>query len=100
MADKGAKGESEAAFAKRIDPKKEHLTPEQKQFIQRVEMEQWKKNMQKLRGRNILTGLAIGAMVIGIDSYTFYSVSQERIMDEIDKEASVAQMNREKTASN
>lgn len=66
MADKGARGESEAAFAKRIDPKKDHLTPEQKQFIQRVETEQWKKNMQKLRGRNILTGLAIGAMVIGI----------------------------------
>lgn len=52
-------------------------------------MAQWKKKTDKLRGRNVATGLAIGAVVLGIYGYTFYSVSQEKIMDEIDEEAKV-----------
>ncbi|XP_051770126.1 cytochrome c oxidase assembly factor 3 homolog, mitochondrial [Chanodichthys erythropterus] len=89
MADKSSQGDSkpEAQFAKRIDPAKEDLTKEQLQFIRQVELAQWKKNTGKLRGRNVATGLAIGAVVLGIYGYTFYSVSQEKIMDEIDEEA-------------
>ncbi|KAJ8379031.1 hypothetical protein AAFF_G00232000 [Aldrovandia affinis] len=100
MADKGTKEEPGAAFAKRIDPTKEPLTTEQIQFIRRVELEQWKKNTQKLRGRNVATGLAIGALVLGIYGYTFYSVSQEKIMDELDEEAKVARTRATKTAAN
>uniref|UniRef100_A0A3B5PQ46 Cytochrome c oxidase assembly factor 3 n=1 Tax=Xiphophorus maculatus TaxID=8083 RepID=A0A3B5PQ46_XIPMA len=51
-----------------------------------IRKEHYKKT-SKLRTRNIVTGLAMGALVLGIYGYTFYSVSQERIMDEIDEEA-------------
>ncbi|XP_076856871.1 cytochrome c oxidase assembly factor 3 homolog, mitochondrial [Brachyhypopomus gauderio] len=90
MADKEGKASSEGEFAKRIDPAKDNLTQEQLKYIRRVELDQWKKKSQKLRGRNIITGLAIGAVVMGIYGYTFFSVSQEKIMDEIDQEAKVA----------
>uniref|UniRef100_A0A0E9XH29 Cytochrome c oxidase assembly factor 3 n=1 Tax=Anguilla anguilla TaxID=7936 RepID=A0A0E9XH29_ANGAN len=100
MADKGLKGEPEAEFAKRIDPAKEPLTAEQVQFIRKVELERWKKNALKLRSRNVVTGLAIGALVMGIYGYTFYSVSQEKIMDELDEEAKVARTRAPKTATN
>ncbi|KAG7492313.1 hypothetical protein MATL_G00013670 [Megalops atlanticus] len=100
MADKEVKGESEAAFAKRIDPTKEPLSEQQIQFIRRVELEQWKRKTQKLRGRNVATGLAIGALVMGIYGYTFYSVSQEKIMDELDEEAKAARTRAPKTAAN
>ncbi|KAL2078653.1 hypothetical protein ACEWY4_026338 [Coilia grayii] len=83
MAEKDTNGE----FAKRIDPTKEGLSREQLKYIQQVELEQWKKRSQRLRGRNVVTGLAIGAIVMGIYGYTFYSVRQEKIMDEIDEEA-------------
>ncbi|XP_056102027.1 cytochrome c oxidase assembly factor 3 homolog, mitochondrial [Rhinichthys klamathensis goyatoka] len=89
MADKSSQGDlkPEAQFAKRIYPAKEELTREQLQFIRQVELAQWKKKAGQLRGRNVATGLAIGAVVLGIYGYTFYSVSQEKIMDEIDEEA-------------
>ncbi|XP_056626714.1 cytochrome c oxidase assembly factor 3 homolog, mitochondrial [Triplophysa dalaica] len=89
MADKSRQGDSEAQFAKRINPAKDELSREQFQFIRRVELAQWKKKTEKLRGRNVATGLAIGAVVLGIYGYTFYSVSQEKVMDEIDQEARV-----------
>lgn len=68
MADKIPKQESEPAFAKRIvDPLKEDsLSREQVYFIKQVELAQWKKKTQQLRGRNVATGLAIGAIVMGI----------------------------------
>ena len=66
MADKTPKEQSEAAFAKRIDPTKEDLSNEQTYFIRQVELAQWKKKTSHLRGRNVATGLAIGAMVMGI----------------------------------
>ncbi|XP_036429216.1 cytochrome c oxidase assembly factor 3 homolog, mitochondrial [Colossoma macropomum] len=90
MADKEGKAAGQPEFAKRIDPAKESLSREQLQFIRQAELAQWKKRSQKLRGRNIITGLAIGAAVMGIYGYTFYSVSQERIMDELDEEAKAA----------
>ncbi|KAJ8284479.1 hypothetical protein COCON_G00033290 [Conger conger] len=100
MADKGLKGEPHAEFARRIDPAKEPLTAQEIHFIRKVELEHWKKNVQKLRGRNVVTGLAIGALVMGIYGYTFYSVSQEKIMDELDEEAKLARTRVPKTAAN
>ncbi|XP_073684413.1 cytochrome c oxidase assembly factor 3 homolog, mitochondrial [Garra rufa] len=102
MADKRSQGEPkpEAQFAKRIDPAKAELTREQLQFIRQVELAQWKKKSAKLRGRNVATGLAIGAVVLGIYGYTFYSVSQERIMDEIDEEAKAVKLQTPKTGAN
>ncbi|XP_071319253.1 cytochrome c oxidase assembly factor 3 homolog, mitochondrial [Trachinotus anak] len=99
MADKTPK-ESDAPFAKRIDPTKEGLSQEQMYFIKQVERTQWKKKTQMLRGRNTVTGLAIGALVLGIYGYTFYSVSQEKIMDEIDEEAKRARMQGPRTGAN
>ncbi|XP_030631181.1 cytochrome c oxidase assembly factor 3 homolog, mitochondrial [Chanos chanos] len=100
MADSGSKGGPEAKYAKRIDPTKEDLSREQLQFIRQVELAQWKKKTEKLRGRNVVTGLLIGAVVLGIYGYTFYSVSQERIMDEIDEEAKNARIRGSKTGAN
>lgn len=65
MADKTPR-ESGDRFATRIDPSKEALSPQQMHFIRQVELQQWKKKTQKLRTRNAVTGLAIGALVLGI----------------------------------
>lgn len=65
MADKTPK-ESKAPFATRIDPTKDGLSQEQINFIRQVELQQWQKKTQKLRTRNVVTGLAIGALVMGI----------------------------------
>ncbi|XP_008285752.1 cytochrome c oxidase assembly factor 3 homolog, mitochondrial [Stegastes partitus] len=99
MADK-APQKSDAPFASRLDPTKEGLSKEQLHFIRQVELEQWKKKTAKLRTRNVVTGLAIGALVLGIYGYTFYSVSQERIMDELDEEAKRARLQGPKTGAN
>ncbi|XP_065108635.1 cytochrome C oxidase assembly factor 3b [Paramisgurnus dabryanus] len=67
-----------------------HLTVAQKQLIKRqMELEHWTKHSKQLRNRNVFTGLAIGAFVVGLFSYTILSVKQERIMDEIDDEAKI-----------
>lgn len=66
MADQEGKGKPEGDFARRIDPTKENLTREQLHFIRQAELAQWKKKSQKLRTRNVITGLAIGALVMGI----------------------------------
>lgn len=99
MADKKPNA-SEAPYAKRIDPIKEGLSQEQINFIRQVELETWKKKTQQLRTRNVVTGLVIGALVVGIYGYTFYSVSQERIMDEIDEEAKKARTQTSKNGAN
>lgn len=65
MADKTPK-ESNAPFATRIDPTKEGLSRDQLHYIRQIELEQWKRKTQKLRTRNVVTGLAIGALVLGI----------------------------------
>ncbi|XP_037610791.1 cytochrome c oxidase assembly factor 3 homolog, mitochondrial [Sebastes umbrosus] len=100
MADDKTPKQPAARVATRIDPVKEGLSREQIHFIRHVELEQWKKKTQQLRARNVVTGLAIGAMVIGIYGYTFYSVSQERIMDEMDEEAKRAKLQGPKTGAN
>ncbi|CAL8304173.1 unnamed protein product [Lota lota] len=99
MADKTPK-ESTAPFATRIDPMKDGLSNEHIHFIRQVELQQWKKKIQTLRTRNVVTGLTIGAIVLGIYGYTFYSVSQERIMDDLDQEAKLAKLREPKTGAN
>ncbi|XP_073464485.1 cytochrome c oxidase assembly factor 3 homolog, mitochondrial [Aquarana catesbeiana] len=89
---------SEPKYAQRIDPKK--LTPEQLEYIRRKEMAQWAKRSGKLRSRNIITGLAIGGIVLGIYGYTFFSVSQEKFLDELEEEAKVARARYPKTSAN
>ncbi|KAM9425944.1 cytochrome c oxidase assembly factor 3 homolog, mitochondrial [Pholidichthys leucotaenia] len=100
MADKTPNQKPDSPFASRIDPTKEKLTKEQMHFIRQAEMEQWKKRTPRLRTRNVVTGVAIGALVLGIYGYTFYSVSQERIMDEIDEEVRHARLQGPKTGAN
>ncbi|XP_052023957.1 cytochrome c oxidase assembly factor 3 homolog, mitochondrial-like [Apodemus sylvaticus] len=79
-----------APFAQRIDPSREKLTPAQLQFIRQVQLAQWQKTLPQRRTRNIMTGLGIGALVLAIYGYTFYSVAQERFLDELEDEAKVA----------
>ncbi|CAD7667093.1 unnamed protein product [Nyctereutes procyonoides] len=80
----------QAPVAQRIDPTREKLTPAQLQFMRQVELAQWQKRLPQRRTRNILTGLGIGAVVLAIYGYTFYSVSQERFLDELEDEAKAA----------
>ncbi|XP_034414154.1 cytochrome c oxidase assembly factor 3 homolog, mitochondrial isoform X2 [Cyclopterus lumpus] len=65
MADKTPQ-EPGARFATRIEPTKEDISRGQMHFMRHVELEQWKKKTQKLRTRNVVTGIAIGALVMGI----------------------------------
>ncbi|KAM6107927.1 cytochrome c oxidase assembly factor 3 homolog, mitochondrial [Pterocles gutturalis] len=82
----------EAAFARRIDPAREPgLSPQQRQLMAQVERAQRQRALQRrLRGRNTLLALGIGAVALGIYGYTFYSVSQERFLDELEQEAAAA----------
>ncbi|XP_044154052.1 cytochrome c oxidase assembly factor 3 homolog, mitochondrial [Bufo gargarizans] len=75
----------------------EKLTREQ---IRSREMAYWAKNSGRLRTRNIFTGLAIGGIVLGIYGYTFFSVSQEKFLDELEDEAKVVRANYPKTSAN
>ncbi|XP_053415412.1 cytochrome c oxidase assembly factor 3 homolog, mitochondrial-like [Nycticebus coucang] len=79
-----------APFAQGIDPTQEKLTPAQLQFMRQVQLAQWQKTLPQRRTRNIVTGLGIGALVLAIYGYTFYSVSQERFLNELEDEAKAA----------
>ncbi|TKS89536.1 Cytochrome c oxidase assembly factor 3 -like protein, mitochondrial [Collichthys lucidus] len=96
MADKNP-SESDARFATRIDPAKEGLTKEQLDLVKRLEHEQWKKKIHTLRTRNVVTGLAIGALVLGICILT---MRKERVIDEMDEEAKRARLQGPKTGAN
>ncbi|XP_043085321.1 cytochrome c oxidase assembly factor 3 homolog, mitochondrial [Puntigrus tetrazona] len=77
------------------------LSPAQKQALKRQqELEHWKRHSKQLRSRNLITGLTIGAFVIGLFSYTILSVRQERVMGEIDDEAKVFIMKGPRTGAN
>ncbi|NXS61229.1 COA3 factor, partial [Brachypteracias leptosomus] len=58
----------EAAFARRIDPSREPgLSPGQRQLMAQVERAQRQRALQRrLRGRNVLLALGIGAVAFGI----------------------------------
>ncbi|XP_006869952.1 PREDICTED: cytochrome c oxidase assembly protein 3 homolog, mitochondrial-like [Chrysochloris asiatica] len=79
-----------APMAQCIDPAREKLTPAQLQFMQQVQLVQRQKTLPQRRTQNIVTGLGIGALVLGIYGYTFYSVSQKRFLDELEDEAKAA----------
>nr|XP_046185947.1 cytochrome c oxidase assembly factor 3 homolog, mitochondrial [Oncorhynchus gorbuscha] len=80
---------------------KEQLTAAQKQLLsKRQDLDYWKKNALKIRSRNRITGLAIGAFVIGMFSYTILSVKQERIMEDIDNEAKINYIRGPRTGTN
>ncbi|NWR80179.1 COA3 factor, partial [Centropus unirufus] len=82
----------EAAFAQRIDPEREPgLSPEQRRLMAQVELAQRQRVLQRrFRNRNALVAVAVGAVALGIYGYTFYSVSQERFLDELEQEAEAA----------
>ncbi|XP_007955933.1 cytochrome c oxidase assembly factor 3 homolog, mitochondrial [Orycteropus afer afer] len=86
-------------MAQRIDPTREKLTPAQLQFMRQVQLAQWQKTLPQRRTRNIVTGLSIGALVLAIYGYTFYSVSQERFLDELEDEAKAARARAQARAS-
>ncbi|XP_068775111.1 cytochrome c oxidase assembly factor 3 homolog, mitochondrial [Struthio camelus] len=92
MAARRGEAAAEAAVARRIDPAREPgLSPEQRRLMAEVERAQRQRALQRrLRGRNALLGIGIGAVVLGIYGYTFYSVSQERFLDELEQEAETA----------
>ncbi|XP_071378832.1 cytochrome C oxidase assembly factor 3b [Centroberyx affinis] len=90
MAEKGAEGAAEQS-----------LTAAEKQLPRRrQELDYWKRNAARLRSRNRLTGLAIGAFVVGMFSYTILSVRQERIMEEVDDEARIHIIRGPRTGAN
>ncbi|XP_046894515.1 cytochrome c oxidase assembly factor 3 homolog, mitochondrial-like [Hypomesus transpacificus] len=94
MAEKGSEGVGEVAA-------KTTLTEAQKQLNRRrQELDYWKKNSERIRGRNLFTGLAIGAFVIGMFSYTILSVKQERIMEDIDDESRINRIRGPRTGAN
>ncbi|KAM4534596.1 cytochrome C oxidase assembly factor 3b [Fundulus diaphanus] len=66
----------------------------------RQELEYLKKNAARIRSRNLLTGLGIGAFVVGIFSYTILSVKQERIVEELDEEARIHIIRGPRTGAN
>ncbi|XP_050651529.1 cytochrome c oxidase assembly factor 3 homolog, mitochondrial-like [Macaca thibetana thibetana] len=80
----------EAPFAQLIDPTREKQTPEQLHSMPRTQLAQWQEVLQRRQTRNIVTCLGIGALVLAIYGYTFYSISQERFLDELEDEAKVA----------
>ncbi|XP_043910622.1 cytochrome c oxidase assembly factor 3 homolog, mitochondrial [Protopterus annectens] len=100
MADKVPEGTRSSSYAKRVDPKRDALSSEQTEFMRKMELAQWQKNLSKRQGRNVITGLIIGAVVVGIYGYTFYSVSQEKFMDELEEEAKSARARLPKTSAN
>ncbi|XP_033026772.1 uncharacterized protein LOC117059270 [Lacerta agilis] len=51
-----------------------------------------------LKVRNALTALGIGAVVVGIYAYTIHSISQERFLDELERDAEVMQARRAKAS--
>ncbi|KAH0515378.1 Cytochrome c oxidase assembly factor 3-like protein, mitochondrial [Microtus ochrogaster] len=85
----GAK-DGNAPFAQCIDPSRDKLTPAQVQFMRQVQLAQWQKTLPQRWTRNIVTGLGIGVVVLAIYGYTFYSVAQERFLDELEDEAKAA----------
>ncbi|XP_077315642.1 cytochrome c oxidase assembly factor 3 homolog, mitochondrial [Lithobates pipiens] len=88
---------TEPKYAQRIDPKTP--TREQLEHYRRKQMAEWEKRSGKIRSRNIITGLAIGAIAVGIYGYTFFSVPQEHFLDDLEEEAKAARARYPKTSA-
>ncbi|XP_049646468.1 cytochrome c oxidase assembly factor 3 homolog, mitochondrial-like [Suncus etruscus] len=76
--------------AQRMDPNRDKLMPQQLHFMQQAQLAQWQKQLPQRQARNIVTGFGIGTLVLSIYGYTFYSVSQERFLDDLEDEAKAA----------
>lgn len=48
------------------------------------------RELQKLRQRNVRTGLMLGAGVLGIYLYTIFAVRQEKFLDDFDEPATTS----------
>ncbi|NP_001191179.2 cytochrome C oxidase assembly factor 3b [Danio rerio] len=95
----GKRMEAKTRDACSAEPKS--LTPLQKQMLKRQqELEYWKLHSKQVRRCNLITGLTIGAFVVGLFSYTILSVKQEKIIDEIDEEAKTFIMKGPRTGAN
>ncbi|XP_019361210.1 PREDICTED: cytochrome c oxidase assembly factor 3 homolog, mitochondrial isoform X1 [Gavialis gangeticus] len=94
-------GPREDGVAKQIDPARDPgLSAEQRRLVQNVEHAHQQRVMQRrLRGRNVLLALGIGSITLGIYAYTFYSVSQERVLDDLEEEAAAARARAAKSAT-
>ncbi|XP_057673646.1 cytochrome c oxidase assembly factor 3 homolog, mitochondrial [Corythoichthys intestinalis] len=80
---------------------KQRLTAAETQLLRRrQELDYWKKYAARIRSRNLVTGLCIGAFVVGMFGYTILSVKQERILDEIDDEARIHIISGPRTGAN
>ncbi|XP_075888455.1 cytochrome C oxidase assembly factor 3b [Nelusetta ayraudi] len=91
MAESGVKGDAGVAAQ----------TAAEKQLLRRrQELDYWQRNAARLRRRNLVTGLAIGAFVVGMFSYTILSVKQERILEELDDEAKIQIIRGPRTGAN
>ncbi|XP_066442020.1 cytochrome c oxidase assembly factor 3 homolog, mitochondrial [Eleutherodactylus coqui] len=106
-----------------VEAKPEDFTQEQIAQIQRERAKYWVENAARLKKRNLLTGLAIGSsskrgaralrsvasrgipLVTFLtfphsDGYTFYSMPQEKFLDELENEAKEARVYYSKTSAN
>ncbi|XP_058509777.1 cytochrome c oxidase assembly factor 3 homolog, mitochondrial [Solea solea] len=73
---------------------------EKQQLLRRQQLELWKTNASRLRRRNILTGLTIGAFVLGVFGYTILTVKQEKVVEELDDEARIHVFRGPRTGAN
>ncbi|XP_060946142.1 cytochrome c oxidase assembly factor 3 homolog, mitochondrial [Limanda limanda] len=67
----------------------EKTSAEKLLLLRQQQQELWRKNAPKLRRRNLITGLSIGAFVVGMFTYTILSVKQEKIVEELDEESRI-----------
>ncbi|XP_041833416.1 cytochrome c oxidase assembly factor 3 homolog, mitochondrial [Melanotaenia boesemani] len=87
MAEKGTAKAAQTAAEKQL-------------LLRRQQLDYFKKNAERLRTRNLLTGLCIGAFVAGVFGYTILSVKQERIVEELDEEARIHVIRGPRTGAN
>ncbi|XP_072225500.1 cytochrome C oxidase assembly factor 3b [Leuresthes tenuis] len=73
---------------------------EEQLLRRRQDLDFFKKNAERLRRRNLLTGLCIGSFVVGMFGYTILSVRQERIVEELDEEARIRIIRGPRTGAN
>ncbi|KAM6905421.1 cytochrome C oxidase assembly factor 3b [Xenentodon cancila] len=73
----------------------------EKRLLQRrQELDYSRRTAARIRSRNVVTGLSIGAFVLGVFGYTILSVKQERIVEELDEEARIHVVRGPRTGAN
>lgn len=65
------------------------LSGSDREFIQRMNRENQERvaKLKKIRRNNLITGGILGALVIGIYSYTILAVKQETFLDDFEEPA-------------